>query len=317
MTAAETHDRVTVGQVGFDHPGPRTEYDDVEIGREYGPAEWVASPEMLDTYLVSTSEYHEWYVNDSPYGGRIIPMWLTYRVPRHLFSGMYNVRGLAYHFECENLAPIRPNEKYLVTVRMVDKWQARGRGYVKYEAIFTDSSGQAVLTTRRTHAMDVVDSAGAVNAKKMEGAPPREERAPAYRVTEETEVGQELTPFAFEQPLSAMIAFMLPSEISPRNIHTDYDAAEREGLPAPVGVGPHFGTTVSQMMMAAFSEGWVVGGRISLKFISPTFAGDTLTAKGTVQSKEREGAQTRVSCEVWIENQHGTKVAVGQASGLV
>jgi len=38
---------------------------------------------------------------------------------------------------------------------------------------------------------------------------------------------------------------------------------------------------------------------------------------GVVKDKQPDGSRTRVVVEVWCENQHGDKTAVGTASGLI
>ena len=54
-----------------------------------------------------------------------------------------------------------------------------------------------------------------------------------------------------------------------------------------------------------------------MAFIKPVLAGDTLTVHGVVKERQPEAGRTRVVVEVWCENQHGEKTAVGTASGLI
>jgi acyl dehydratase len=53
-----------------------------------------------------------------------------------------------------------------------------------------------------------------------------------------------------------------------------------------------------------------------ISFIKPVFAGDTLTVRGRIKHRETEGVNTRVTVEVWCENEQGVKTMVGTASGL-
>jgi acyl dehydratase len=73
---------------------------------------------------------------------------------------------------------------------------------------------------------------------------------------------------------------------------------------------------VSEMMTRFLGTGFVKGGTMSMVFIKPVYAGDRLTVRGMVKEKSPEGGATRVVVEVWCENQHGEKTAVGTASGL-
>jgi acyl dehydratase len=73
---------------------------------------------------------------------------------------------------------------------------------------------------------------------------------------------------------------------------------------------------VSELMMQFLGEGYVKGGRVSLSFTKPVIVGDTLTVRGRVISRESDGDRTRVSVEVWCENQDGVMTMIGTASGL-
>jgi len=73
---------------------------------------------------------------------------------------------------------------------------------------------------------------------------------------------------------------------------------------------------VSQLMMQFAGAGFVKGGRMSVSFIKPVFVDETLTVRGRVKSREAEGDSTRVTVEVWCENQDGVKTMVGTASGI-
>jgi acyl dehydratase len=102
-----------------------------------------------------------------------------------------------------------------------------------------------------------------------------------------------------------------------RTIHTDYEAAAREGLSAPVAIGPQVAALVFRQMRLCFGTGWIVGGRHDLTFRRPVFVTDFCVARGVVTKTERESDKLRVYCDVWVENQKKDKVIVGTASGLV
>jgi len=56
---------------------------------------------------------------------------------------------------------------------------------------------------------------------------------------------------------------------------------------------------------------------MSVTFVQPVYAGDRLTVRGVVKELRPEGAAIRVVVDVWCENQHGQKTAVGTASGVI
>lgn len=106
------------------------------------------------------------------------------------------------------------------------------------------------------------------------------------------------------------------SGVRPRSIHTDPQWARAKGFPAPLAQGMMSTGYVSQMMVDLLGEGFIVGGKMAVKFIKPVIVGDTLSVHGVVKNKVTEGANVRVMVEFWCENQQGTKTMVGEASGL-
>jgi len=106
------------------------------------------------------------------------------------------------------------------------------------------------------------------------------------------------------------------SVVRPKSIHTDLSWARQKGFRAPLAQAMMSTAYVSEMMTRFLGTGFVKGGAMSMVFIKPVYAGDRLTVHGVVKEKRREGDATRVVVEVWCENQHGEKTAVGTASGL-
>lgn len=102
-----------------------------------------------------------------------------------------------------------------------------------------------------------------------------------------------------------------------KTIHTDYEAAAREGLPAPVAIGPQVAALTFRQMRLCFGEGWIVGGKFDLSFRKPVFVTDFCVARGVITKTEEEGDRLRVHCDVWVENQKEDKVIAGTTSGLV
>lgn len=106
------------------------------------------------------------------------------------------------------------------------------------------------------------------------------------------------------------------SGVRPNSIHTDPEWAQKKGFRVPLAQAMMSTAYVSQMMVNFLGAGFVKGGKISVAFIKPVLAGDTLTVHGMIKSREPEGDKTRVTVECWCENQDGIKTMVGSASGL-
>ena len=127
-------------------------------------------------------------------------------------------------------------------------------------------------------------------------------------------IGQELPKLVKEIGQRKIDAY---STVRARSIHTDEEWARKKGFRAPLAQGMMSTAYVSEMMTNFLGEGFVKGGTLSMAFLQPVYAGDTLTVHGVVKEKRPEGAATRVVVEVWCENQEGERTAAGTASGLL
>jgi acyl dehydratase len=93
------------------------------------------------------------------------------------------------------------------------------------------------------------------------------------------------------------------------NSHTDSEAAKKDGLEKPLASGQNQMAFIHEMMERNFGDAWVYGGRISVRYIHPVYAGDVLTAHGMVTGVD----DAVVTVMVWCENQHGVKTSAGTA----
>lgn len=144
-------------RVAADGQGPRARFEDIEVGRTLGEMEWVVTEEMIDTQCAIDADYDVWYSLGSPWGGRIAPPQISYRPPRWLLSRTFNVRGLFYRWEMENVRPIRPGVTLRVSARISDKYVKNEREFIVYESEARDPEGNVVFRTRRTHVLDFID----------------------------------------------------------------------------------------------------------------------------------------------------------------
>jgi acyl dehydratase len=54
-----------------------------------------------------------------------------------------------------------------------------------------------------------------------------------------------------------------------------------------------------------------------MAFVKPVYAGDRLTVHGRIEDTRDDHGRTRVTVDVWCENQDGVTTAIGTASGLL
>ena len=84
-----------LGQVRIhrDVRGVRSEYEKFEIGKDLGSAEFRVTQPEIDRFCERTEYHHPYFELDSPFGGTVVPVGMTYATTRLLFSQNYSVRG--------------------------------------------------------------------------------------------------------------------------------------------------------------------------------------------------------------------------------
>ena len=107
------------------------------------------------------------------------------------------------------------------------------------------------------------------------------------------------------------------SGVRPRSIHTDESWARAKGFRTCLAQGMMSTAYVSEMMTKLLGAGFMKGGTMSMAFIKPVHAGDRLTVHGRIKDRRDDNGATRVTVEVWCENQDGERTAIGTASGLL
>ena len=58
-------------------------------------------------------------------------------------------------------------------------------------------------------------------------------------------------------------------------------------------------------------------GTVNLKFLRPVKAGDTITVTGAVSGTEQTGGGTKVSVDLFCDNQDGNRTAVGLGTAVI
>ncbi|MYB76909.1 MAG: MaoC family dehydratase [Chloroflexi bacterium] len=100
-----------------------------------------------------------------------------------------------------------------------------------------------------------------------------------------------------------------------KNVHTDLAAARRSGLPTRAASGAMCLGYLTELLVDLFGEAWLSHGELTSKFIGIVDAGDDIVSKATVTNVEKTKSGVRIFLDVLCENQDGTPVVVGTASG--
>lgn len=102
------------------------------------------------------------------------------------------------------------------------------------------------------------------------------------------------------------------------NIHTDHEYARSQGLPAAIADGMHSTNWLSAMLAEHFGEHYIAHGSLRTKYIRPVLVDTVLTPRAIVDSCEDLGTEGVVyHMSVWCEDEHGTKLTVGEATARV
>jgi acyl dehydratase len=147
-------ERKTVEQLyGGSHP-----LFDARIGDDLGSREFVITEEMVERNAWATDDYNPWYMDESPFGGRIVSPTYLASFDAQLFYGhyAYPVGGSLFaKQEFEYLAPIRIGQRYRMSGTLVDIYKRRGRTFFKAAMSVTDERGQEVMRMAKTVAAPV------------------------------------------------------------------------------------------------------------------------------------------------------------------
>jgi acyl dehydratase len=331
-------------RVATDRFGPRTTFEELEIGKDLGTEVFLVTQSQIDQVCDRQEDHHPYYEVNSPFGGTVAPMSMTYMLTRALFSQTYSVRGLFYNWAVECVRPVRPEVRHTVSGRLTEKWIKNDREFVAYESVCKDDKGQVVFTTRRAHVLDFIKrtapkvgyTEGSSSARTPEARAGREPYWDPDWPADETAAGTgeiEIPPLArmdtpIGAPLPAVSTFLSRKRfiklqeyhIKGRapNLHVSVEAARQEGLPGPVASAPDLMAMIQRCALEFFGAGWLQGGRADLVCRRPTFIGDYVSAKGVVTRRDvlPDGSH-RLECDAWVENQKGEKKIAGTISGIV
>ncbi len=119
-----------------------------QVGDQLGSREFVITEEMVERNAWANDDYNPWYMEDSPFGGRIIsPVYLA-SFDAQLFYGYYSYPAGGSLFakqEFEYIAPVKMGERYTMTGALEEIYQRKGRTFFKAGMSILDRSGNVVM----------------------------------------------------------------------------------------------------------------------------------------------------------------------------
>lgn len=117
-----------------------------------------------------------------------------------------------------------------------------------------------------------------------------------------------------DMSLDAIIAFGgLNNPDVAKGHHASMEAARSAGLRGPVAYSLHYAGLVADLMARRHGRAWAEKGDLSLSFVRPVFAGDSLDIRIGERPVQRPDGVPAGAQQVDIYNQLGELVAAGAA----
>jgi acyl dehydratase len=132
-------------------------------------------------------------------------------------------------------------------------------------------------------------------------------------MADQLKLGAKLTPVTRNVTNEKMIEFEKCVWDRGRNSHSDINAAKADGISRTIASGQNQMAFLHELLERNFGDSWVYGGKISVRYIHPVYAGDKLTANGIVAELIDHDGKPGVALQVWCENQDGVKTSAGTA----
>ncbi len=210
--------------------------------------------------------------------------------------------------EWELFAPIKIGSRVRSRSTIVERYTKRGRDYVVNETDLVDAQEERLLVRGRTH---------------QSFLPPKERQSEGGFVVDESTAGRKEARAPFPTAAGPDLPLLKKSVNARRcwmfsgpgkNYHTDREAAKQLGFPNIVVQGMMSTCFISQVMGDHFGLGWIVGGKMDVRLTNVLWVDETVTAHAKIREEVPEGCRTRIYCDVWLDKDDGSRVALGTAS---
>jgi len=210
--------------------------------------------------------------------------------------------------EWELFAPIKIGSRVRSRSTIIERYTKRGRDYVVNETDLMDADEGRLLVRGRTH---------------QSFLPPKARRPESEFVVDEQTAARKEPRAPFPSAAGPNLPLIKKSVDARRcwmfsgpgkNYHTDREAAKQLGFPNIVVQGMMSTCFLSQVMGDHFGLGWIVGGKMDVRLTNVLWVDETVTAHAKIREESPEGSRTRVHCDVWVDKDDGTRIALGTAS---
>jgi acyl dehydratase len=287
------------------------------VGRHCGSNRYEVAKDVVAFYSDALDDHDALYTQWAP------P--LLYHSECYNFVGEWYLKNLFGNLHMQQdwklFAPIPVGGAVVTRSTIIERYQKRGRDIVLNETDVMDASDGRLLVRGHTH---------------QSFLPPKQDTQGDGFVVDEKTAGQKTKEKVVRPPFPTATGEDLPVATTTiderrcwmfsgpgKNYHTDAEQAKKLGFPNIVVQGMMSTCFVSRMMQQRFGQGWMAGGEMSVKLVNVLWVDETVTTRGKIREEVREGTQTRVHCDVWVEKEDPErpgdaplKIALGSASAL-
>lgn len=289
-------------------------FEDIEIGGRRDRLSYRLTPGDVRKYLDAVQDNSPIYREESSSGLPLAPSTIcardVFRLPlmQAFWDGIELCEPpedrrafLHARHEVEYVNPPRSGMKINVEGRIADKYVERGRYWVAVETTTRAGSGLELLRCRDIFTW-------------LAGEEPAVERTKGRKPAGNAPTGEEIPPLKKLVTLEAGKLFSGWPE--KENYHTDKKIAQDFGFPSILMQAFMGVAYLSEMCHGFFGDGWYTGGKLTVKFISTVVLPICLTARGVLKEGASGKGRMASGLGVWLEDEEGKKVQVGEAGCL-
>lgn len=276
------------------------------------PYEFVATPELNARCLDAEQGHHLRYVVGADGRPPIVHPGLLLNYSNRTKSPTFSVgeheAGVHSRDETRFINPAFVGSRLRVTWTPAEVVEKRDRIYHVIDTLVIDQDGREILRRRATSTSTSetrpIGQQEEQLTRRTAPEPPSSGPAP---------LGMTLVGRPKLVTLERMRQF---SGWPAKNIHTDEETARAAGCPAPIASATQNMGHLCELMLDNFGDEWMHTGTLSVAFVHPIYAGDTVTSRGVFRCVDHGGGRPRYTLEVIAENQHGAAVTVGRATAV-
>ncbi|MET7640899.1 MaoC family dehydratase [Streptomyces sp. NPDC005438] len=287
-----------------------------------GPVEVTVDRRKVLDHAYCEDDFGSWYFQDSPFGGPVGHPLVLANDLLFLFYENYDgntAQGLHTHEHLTFHSPVAVGERVTVSGGYTDKYERRGQGYVVLEAEARGADGRLLVRhvgreIMRTVAGEIVGKGRAAPTERkrtvlgtVDPDLPVLERA---RLDAPARSALTTRTTAFTQDQMSVFSW---AGRGYANVHTHVEKAAASGLDRTIVQAQQQTGFLVSHLVDLFGKSFFTSGELDLRFVSPVFVGDQLTASGAVAGVDGD----RLELEVWIDKADGTRSALGWASARV